>query len=178
MPHIRIFLGFSRGSRTWLRRSADAAIDVAKVALSFNPACSADLWNILGDALYEFGRSRHNLTWVCTRQKDYPMALQMIAEALAHDKTGQLRERLLQKPAGSAGLARDATPAGLPLVRELRQPRGQAERQGRGSGSSGPDTGEEGLIEAPLSPLGRGLGAQFVPHLDRRVFLHHAGEGR
>jgi tetratricopeptide (TPR) repeat protein len=103
-----------RQPRNWYLK---AAIDMAKVALSFNPACSADLWNILGDALYEFGRtaeaksaylkalsvnssdvrSRYNLAWVCTREKDYPAALQWIAEALAHDKTGQLRDRLLQK---------------------------------------------------------------------------------
>jgi tetratricopeptide (TPR) repeat protein len=102
---------------TYQMRDLKAAIDMAKVALSFNPACSADLWNILGDALYEFGRtaeaksaylkalsvnssdvrSRYNLAWVCTREKDYPAALQWIAEALAHDKTGQLRDRLLQK---------------------------------------------------------------------------------
>ena len=42
-------------------------------------------------------RARHNLAWVYTREKNYGAALQMIAEALAHDKTGQLRERLLQK---------------------------------------------------------------------------------
>jgi len=42
---------------TYQMRDLKAAIDVAKVALSFNPACSADLWNILGDALYEFGRT-------------------------------------------------------------------------------------------------------------------------
>jgi tetratricopeptide (TPR) repeat protein len=102
---------------TFQMRDLKAAIDMAKVALELNPSCSADLWNILGDALYEFGRtaegksaylqalsvntsdvrSRHNLAWVYTREKDYAAALQMIADALAHDKTGQLRDRLLQK---------------------------------------------------------------------------------
>src|SRR4029077_10770931 len=68
-------------------------------------------------ALYEFGRTaearsayekalqvnasdvraRYNLAWVLTRQKEYPAALERLAEALALDKTGAYRERLLQK---------------------------------------------------------------------------------
>jgi tetratricopeptide (TPR) repeat protein len=92
---------------------------MAKVALALNPTCSAELWCTLGDGLYEFGRtaeakgaychamavnssdvrSRYNLAWVHAREKDYPAALQKIAEALALDKTGQHRERLLQKQA-------------------------------------------------------------------------------
>jgi tetratricopeptide (TPR) repeat protein len=102
---------------TFQMRDPKAGIDMAKVALALNPTCSAELWNTLGDALYEFGRtaearsaylhamfvndtdarSRYNLAWVHTREKDYPAALQRIAEALALDKTGQFRERLLQK---------------------------------------------------------------------------------
>jgi tetratricopeptide (TPR) repeat protein len=102
---------------TFQMRDLKAGIDMAKLALAQNPTCSAELWNILGDALFEFGRTaeaksaylkaiavnsgdvraRHNLAWVYTREKDYANALRMIAEALAHDKTGQLRERLLQK---------------------------------------------------------------------------------
>jgi hypothetical protein len=35
--------------------------------------------------------------WVATRERDYPTALGRIAEALALDKTGEYRERLLQK---------------------------------------------------------------------------------
>jgi tetratricopeptide (TPR) repeat protein len=90
---------------------------MAKVALGLNPTCSAELWNALGDALYEFGRTaearsvyekamsvneadvraRYNLAWVHNREKDYPAALQRIAEAFALDKTGEYRERLLQK---------------------------------------------------------------------------------
>lgn len=102
---------------TFQMRDLKAGIDMAKLALAQNPTCSAELWNILGDALFEFGRTaearsaylkaisvnsgdvraRHNLAWVYTREKNYGAALQMIAEALAHDKTGQLRERLLHK---------------------------------------------------------------------------------
>ncbi len=90
---------------------------MAKVALALNPTCSAELWNALGDALYELGRTeearsayekaltvnatdvraRFNLAWVHTRLKDYPQALQRLSEALALDKTGEYRERLLQK---------------------------------------------------------------------------------
>ena len=90
---------------------------MAKAALALNPTCSAELWNALGDALFELGRTeearsayekalavnaadvraRYNLAWVQTRLKDYPAALARIAEALALDKTGEYRERLLQK---------------------------------------------------------------------------------
>jgi tetratricopeptide (TPR) repeat protein len=102
---------------TYQMRDPKQAIEMAKVALALNPTCSAELWNTLGDALYEFGRiaearsaylhalsindsdvrSRFNLAWVHTRQKDYPAALQRLAEALTLDKTGQFRDRLLQK---------------------------------------------------------------------------------
>jgi tetratricopeptide (TPR) repeat protein len=102
---------------TFQLRDPKAGADMAKVALGLNPTCSAELWNALGDALYEFGRTeearsayekalsvnatdvraRYNLAWVHGRLKDYPQALQRIAEALALDKTGEYRERLLQK---------------------------------------------------------------------------------
>ncbi len=102
---------------TFQLRDPKAGADMAKVALALNPTCSAELWSTLGDALYEFGRTaearsayhkalsvnasdvraRYNLAWVHTREKDYPAALQQLAEALALDKTGEYRERLLQK---------------------------------------------------------------------------------
>ncbi len=102
---------------TFSLRDPKAGADMAKVALALNPTCSAELWCTLGDALYEFGRTaearsayekalavnaadvraRYNLAWVHTREKDFPAALQWIAEALALDKTGAYRERLLQK---------------------------------------------------------------------------------
>src|SRR5439155_4232988 len=88
-------------------------------ALALNPTCSADLWCTLGDGLFEWGRTdeaesayrralrvnesdvraRYNLAWVYQRQKDYPAALAVLAEGLALDKTGEYRERLLQKQA-------------------------------------------------------------------------------
>jgi hypothetical protein len=42
-------------------------------------------------------RARYNLAWAHTREKEYPAALQRIAEALALDKTSEYRDRLLQK---------------------------------------------------------------------------------
>jgi len=98
-------------------RDVKAGIEMAKMAIRLNPACSSDLWNTLGDGLYEWGsteearsayhkglavnsadvRSRYNLAWVCTRLKDYPAALAMISEALSLDRTGEYRERLLNK---------------------------------------------------------------------------------
>src|SRR5262249_28473730 len=49
LNEISMFLTFSM-------RDAKGGIDMAKLALSLNPTCSADLWNTLGDGLYEFGR--------------------------------------------------------------------------------------------------------------------------
>jgi tetratricopeptide (TPR) repeat protein len=102
---------------TFSLRDPKRGADMAKVALGLNPTCSAELWNALGDALYEWGRTaeaqsaydkaltvnvadvraRYNLAFVHTRQKEYAAALARIAEALALDKTGEYRERLVQK---------------------------------------------------------------------------------
>ena len=82
-----------------------------------NPTLSSELWNTLGDGLFEWGRTakartayqkalwvnendvrgRYNLVWVHQRERDYPAVLQVVAEALALDKTGEYRDRLLQK---------------------------------------------------------------------------------
>jgi tetratricopeptide (TPR) repeat protein len=87
------------------------------MALALNPTCSAELWNTLGDGLFEFGRTeearsaylkaldvnesdvraRYNLAWCYAREKNFPAALDMISQALALDKTGEYRERLTQK---------------------------------------------------------------------------------
>jgi hypothetical protein len=42
-------------------------------------------------------RARYNLAWVHQRERDYDAALQVLAEALALDRTGEYRDRLLQK---------------------------------------------------------------------------------
>jgi tetratricopeptide (TPR) repeat protein len=98
-------------------RDVKAGVDLCKVALGLNPTCSSELWNTLGDGLFEYGRyaearsayrkalavnnsdvrARYNLAWVYQRQKNYPAALAVIAEGLALDKMGQYRERLLRK---------------------------------------------------------------------------------
>jgi tetratricopeptide (TPR) repeat protein len=98
-------------------RDVKAGIDLAKVALTLNPTCSSELWNTLGDGLFEYGRyaearsayqkalqvnsadvrARYNLAWTHQREKNYGAALAMIAEGLALDKMGQYRDRLLAK---------------------------------------------------------------------------------
>jgi tetratricopeptide (TPR) repeat protein len=110
LNEISMFLTFSM-------RDPKGGMDMAKLALSLNPTCSAELWNTLGDGLYEFGRtaearsayqkalavngsdvrSRYNLAWVHVRERDYPAALAAIAQAISLDKTGEFRERLLHK---------------------------------------------------------------------------------
>jgi tetratricopeptide (TPR) repeat protein len=110
MNEISMFLTFSL-------RDPKAGADMAKVALALNPTCSAELWSTLGDALYEWGRTaeaksayhkalavspsdvraRYNLGWVHVRERDYPAALEVLAQALGQDQTGEYRERILQK---------------------------------------------------------------------------------
>ncbi len=110
LNEISMFLTFNL-------RDVKAGIDMAKAALGLNPTCSAELWNTLGDGLYEWGRteearsayhkalavnstdvrSRYNLAWVFTRLKDFPAALDMISQAMSLDKTGEFRDRLLHK---------------------------------------------------------------------------------
>src|SRR5947209_8357134 len=101
---------------TFQLREPRAGVDLAKLALALNPTCSSDLWNTLGDGLFEWGRfaearsayeqalrvndsdvrARYNLAWVHSALQEYEAALAVLAEALALDKTGEHRERLLQ----------------------------------------------------------------------------------
>jgi tetratricopeptide (TPR) repeat protein len=98
-------------------QSPHDGLRVAREALALNPACSAELWNALGDALFALGRTgeaghafrramrinpndaqaHYNLSFVHAQQKDWPQALQAIAQGLALDAAGQYREGLLQK---------------------------------------------------------------------------------
>jgi tetratricopeptide (TPR) repeat protein len=116
LNEVAMFLIFSL-------REVKAGVDLARVALSLNPACSAELWNTLGDGLFEWDRTaeaqsayrkalrvnesdvraRYNLAWVYQREKDFTAALAVIAEGLALDRTGEYRERLLQKQAEVLG---------------------------------------------------------------------------
>jgi tetratricopeptide (TPR) repeat protein len=112
-PRNWVLLNEVSSFMTFQMRDPKSAIDMAKVALSLNPTCSAELWNTLGDALYEFGRtaearsayehamtvnssdvrSRYNLAWVYSRLRDYPAALASMAEALAPEKNRRRRFR-------------------------------------------------------------------------------------
>ena len=116
-PHNWVLLNEVSSFLTFSLRDPKAGIDLAKVALSLNPTCSAELWNTLGDGLFEAGRtaeaksaygraqevnasdvrSRYNLAWVHARERDHASALRMIAEALVLDKSGEYRDRLVQK---------------------------------------------------------------------------------
>lgn len=116
-PRNWVLLGELSSFLTFSLGDSKSGIDMAKAALALNPNCSADLWNTLGDALFAFGRTaearsaylkalavnstdvraRYNLAWAHARDKDYPLALTRIAEALTLDRTGAYRDRLLQK---------------------------------------------------------------------------------
>jgi tetratricopeptide (TPR) repeat protein len=111
MGEVAMFLAYGL-------RNPKAALDLTRLALDLNPT-AADLWNTLGDCVFELGRlgearraygralalnsndvrSRYGLACLEAHEKDYSAALLKIAEALAHDRMGQYRERLLQKQA-------------------------------------------------------------------------------
>jgi tetratricopeptide (TPR) repeat protein len=98
-------------------RAAAAAAELARAGLARNPACSAELWNVLGDCLYELGRldeahlafrralrvnpgdvrAHYNLVFVHLRKGQHAEALRAVAEALALDRAGAYREDLLLK---------------------------------------------------------------------------------
>jgi tetratricopeptide (TPR) repeat protein len=116
-PHNWVLLNEISMFLTFTLNDPKAGIDEAKQALLLNPTCSAELWSTLGDGLYAFGRTeearsaymkalqvnesdvraRFNLAWCHIKEKNYLAALDVIAEALALDKTGEYRERLMQK---------------------------------------------------------------------------------
>jgi tetratricopeptide (TPR) repeat protein len=116
-PGNWVLLSEISGFLTFSLRDVKAGIDMAKAALALNPACSAELWCTLGDGLFEFGRveearsayqqalavnesdvrARYNLAWCHAREKNFPAALEMIAQAFSLDKTGEYRERLIHK---------------------------------------------------------------------------------
>jgi tetratricopeptide (TPR) repeat protein len=94
-----------------------AGLEMAQEALRFNPACSAELWNMLGDCLFYLKRlrearlaferalaissddvrARYNLAFVHVEAKEYREALARLAEGLALDRPGGFREGLLRK---------------------------------------------------------------------------------
>jgi tetratricopeptide (TPR) repeat protein len=98
-------------------RNPAAGVAMAKKAIELNPACSAVLWNTLGDAWFEMGKmpeakgaylralrvnasdvqARYNLAWVYLNERRYQAALAVVAEALALDETGEYWERLVKK---------------------------------------------------------------------------------
>jgi tetratricopeptide (TPR) repeat protein len=146
-----------------------AGIDLAKLALDLNPTCSSELWDTLGEGLYLLGRyaearqahrqalrinpndvrARHGLAWVYTRQKDHRAALAALAEALTLDRTGQYRERLVQKQAEVLDrLLVQHQQDYLLLVNLVSKP-ASAEERGAGRPGGG----------GPPEPAGRGGGA-------------------
>jgi tetratricopeptide (TPR) repeat protein len=93
-----------------------AGQELARAGLQLNPVWP-DLWNTLGDCLFYLGRhdeaegafrkalhlspvdvrAHYNLIYVYVQRLDYAAALRMVTEGLIHDKTGEYRQRLLEK---------------------------------------------------------------------------------
>jgi tetratricopeptide (TPR) repeat protein len=135
-------------------RSLKSGLEMAKAALRQNPGCSPDLWNTLGDCLFEMGRfqearlaferalaisaddvrGRYNLAFVHVQAREYDHALGRIAEALARDKSGAYHERLLQKQKEVLTLL---------AQQNQRSYLGQADRISATAGAGRPGRGEE-----------------------------------
>jgi tetratricopeptide (TPR) repeat protein len=118
-PYNWMLMGEVANFLNYALREPAAALEMSKAALTLNPACSAELWNAHGEALYSLGwieesrpaflralevnpddvPARLNLAWVYLHQKEHNEALRVLAEALALDWRGVYRERLLQKQA-------------------------------------------------------------------------------
>jgi tetratricopeptide (TPR) repeat protein len=97
-------------------RDYSGGVELARQALSLNTLDPAS-WNTLGDGLFYLERSdeahqaflqaltlhqqdiraRYNLIYTYARKNDYAMALRMVAEGLAYDRTGEYTQRLLEK---------------------------------------------------------------------------------
>lgn len=94
----------------------EPGLDLVRRALALNPA-SGETWNTLGDVLICLERvpeaeqaflealrlnprdagARYGLVHILMRKNEPDAALHTIADALAHDKTGEYRDRLLQR---------------------------------------------------------------------------------
>jgi tetratricopeptide (TPR) repeat protein len=108
---------------TFALHSPASGVALARQALALNPACSADLWNTLGDGLFALGRleearraflkalrinpndvrAHYNLAFVHCQRQEWDLALAAIARGLALDGAGEYRDGLLQKQAEVLG---------------------------------------------------------------------------
>ena len=104
--------------------NAKAGLEMARAALKHNPACSALLWNLLGESLAGLGRNtdasmafgralqispddvraRVGIGGVHVAFREYQQALVRLAEGLSLDKSGGYGEYLLNKQQEVLGL--------------------------------------------------------------------------
>jgi tetratricopeptide (TPR) repeat protein len=114
-PSNWLLLGEVSSFLTTYLHDAKAGVDFAMLALSFNPTCAPDLWNSLGDALFQLGRhaeatsaynralligpnnvyARFKLSAVLLRMQKLRECMAVIMDGLILDKTEQFREKLL-----------------------------------------------------------------------------------
>jgi tetratricopeptide (TPR) repeat protein len=101
-----------------------AGLEMARAAIAQNPACSPEVWNTAGDALFRLNRidesrrvylralaiapgdvrARYNLACVHSATGQYEEGLKRVAEALALDERAAFRDALLQKQTELLGL--------------------------------------------------------------------------
>jgi tetratricopeptide (TPR) repeat protein len=151
-----------------------AGLQMARHALALNPACSADLWNTTGDALFAMGRieearrafhhalkinpndarAHYNLAFVHLQQKNYAQALHAIAQSLALDHTGEYRDGLLQKQSEILGHL---------TARQRRQAQLLANRTNACPAGLSSQNGATRPLKAPGSSTKQGSGQETVP---------------
>jgi tetratricopeptide (TPR) repeat protein len=159
---------------TFTLQSPQAGLALARDALALNPACSPELWNTFGDALFVLGRidearfafrralkinpqdvrAHYNLTFVHVQEKDYAQALHTIAQGLALDAAGEYREGFLQKQNEVLGRL---------TARYQQEARLLANRTNTCPVAPKPDSGGPGPRPATSIPVGSGGTAGRAP---------------
>lgn len=162
-------------------RQPAAAMQMAKAGLDCNPACSSELWNMYGDALFELGRteearkafhrglainpndvrSRFNLAFVHTRCREYAEALARLAEALALDRHGAFRDGIMRKQAEVLALLDQKNQE--EMLRQINRTSTVATAQKLTSAVSNHTQAKpQAVVAAPASQMG--TGTQAPPH--------------
>jgi tetratricopeptide (TPR) repeat protein len=125
-PRNWVFLGEAALFLASILRDHQAGLELSRLALEVNPT-HPDLWNTLGDCQFALGqtddahesfqharrlqpkhaRTYHNLIYTFCARRDFESALEMVAKGLACDRSGEYRERLLERQGELLGRLRN-----------------------------------------------------------------------
>jgi tetratricopeptide (TPR) repeat protein len=187
-PMSWLLLGEVARFVTFALHSPAPGVALARQALALNPACSADLWNTLGDALFALGRveearrafhkalrvnpndvrAHYNLAFVHCQRQQPDQALAAIARGLALDGAGEYRDGLLQKQAEVLGQIANRQQRDLFLManRTNACPTKFGTEEGKANRPTGMSIAEQGMsnVEGP-APKPAGGPCLLVPTL-------------